>query len=124
MILYDDGTMWGCGLNWEGQLGLGHGCDAFMLTPLTEGGGPEGGGFWKRWCEDVGDFVRVACGADFTVAVTKEGRVVAAGLNTHGQLGQGNDRDGSIPAPVPALRLGGWRVECMASSTFAWLPSD
>jgi hypothetical protein len=45
VILFEDGTLWGCGFNFMGQLGLAHGADAFMLTPLTE----SQGGFWAKW---------------------------------------------------------------------------
>ncbi len=69
-------SLWSCGWNHRGQLGLGHCRDpvpdfARVPLPLSDGVKVEA----------------VACGWDFTVVVTSCGRALACGSNAFGQLG-------------------------------------
>lgn len=69
----DRGGLFVCGLNKDGQLGLGHTEDVLCFTickPLL--GCP---------------IKQVACGWDFTIMLTEIGQVLSCGSNAFGQLG-------------------------------------
>ncbi len=71
VILKNDGTVWTCGYNYYGQLGLGNNttdsnCYAFRKTNLT-------------------DIIDIDCGAHFTVALKADGSVWITGDNSYGQ---------------------------------------
>lgn len=72
-IVTDQGSLFVCGLNKDGQLGLGHTeevlyftlCKSLLGCPIQQ----------------------VACGWDFTIILTKNGQVLSCGSNSFGQLG-------------------------------------
>lgn len=100
-VVLDNGESWTFGLNSQGQCGIGSikkgkAADDLQLSPV------------KALVSNIGS---VSCGVDFTVWLTKEGEVFAAGNPQYGQLGDGTDhsynaKDSSIkivyePQPTP-----------------------
>ncbi|XP_033619987.1 secretion-regulating guanine nucleotide exchange factor isoform X5 [Fukomys damarensis] len=69
----DGGGLFVCGLNKDGQLGLGHTEDVLCFTLCKSLGG----------CP----IQQVACGWDFTIILTENGQVLSCGSNSFGQLG-------------------------------------
>jgi alpha-tubulin suppressor-like RCC1 family protein len=82
MAVKTDGTLWGWGLNSNGQLGTNN--TTAYSSPVT----PSGGGTnWKQ----------VSCGANFSAGVKTDGTLWVWGLNTSGQLGTANTTNTSSP---------------------------
>ncbi|XP_027276336.1 secretion-regulating guanine nucleotide exchange factor isoform X2 [Cricetulus griseus] len=95
----DGGSLFVCGLNKDGQLGLGHTEDVLCFTickPL------------------LGCPIRqVACGWDFTIMLTEIGQVLSCGSNAFGQLGVPHGpRRCVVPQAVELLRE---KVVCVAA---------
>lgn len=95
----DGGGLFVCGLNKDGQLGLGHTEDVLCFTvckPLIS-------------CP----IRQVACGWDFTIMLTETGQVLSCGSNAFGQLGvpHGPHRC-VVPQAVELLRE---KVVCVAA---------
>ena len=82
-----DGTLWACGRNNLGQLGLGN---------TTSYSSPKQVGALTAW-------LKVACGHYYTMAVKTDGTMWAWGQNNSGQLGLGNLTNYSSPKQVGAL---------------------
>ncbi|XP_024786588.4 secretion-regulating guanine nucleotide exchange factor isoform X4 [Pan paniscus] len=72
-VVTDGGDLFVCGLNKDGQLGLGHTEDIPYFTPCKSLFG----------CP----IQQVACGWDFTIMLTENGQVLSCGSNSFGQLG-------------------------------------
>uniref|UniRef100_A0A8D1F1N3 Secretion-regulating guanine nucleotide exchange factor n=1 Tax=Sus scrofa TaxID=9823 RepID=A0A8D1F1N3_PIG len=72
-IVTDQGSLFVCGLNKDGQLGLGHTEDVLYFTLCKS----------LLGCP----IQQVACGWDFTIILTKNGQVLSCGSNSFGQLG-------------------------------------
>ncbi|XP_016080639.1 PREDICTED: secretion-regulating guanine nucleotide exchange factor isoform X2 [Miniopterus natalensis] len=72
-VVTDGGSLFVCGLNKDGQLGLGHTEDVLHFTP----------------CKSLlgSPIQQVACGWDFTIILTENGQVLSCGSNSFGQLG-------------------------------------
>ncbi|KAK1335904.1 hypothetical protein QTO34_003703 [Cnephaeus nilssonii] len=90
-VVTDGGSLFVCGLNKDGQLGLGHTEDVLYFTPCKSLIG----------CP----IQQVACGWDFTIILTENGQVLSCGSNSFGQLGvpQGL-KDVWVPGSIPLLR--------------------
>ena len=71
IILFDDGTMMGCGRNDYGQLGLGNYTSQSTFKPIP-------------LIEKVN---YVSCGDYHTLIILDNGKVMSTGLNNYGQLG-------------------------------------
>jgi len=69
----DDGTLWGWGYNWAGQLGDGTLLSRSVPTPIQ---------FDWRWTS-------VSCGFAHTVAIRDDGTLWAWGYGANGRLGIG-----------------------------------
>jgi alpha-tubulin suppressor-like RCC1 family protein len=97
LALKDDGTVWGWGRNFTGQLGDGSITD--RLTPVqvkTIGGSPLTG------------VVAIAAGDGHNLALKGDGTVWAWGWNRYGQLGDGTSAsDEYLPWPVQVKGAGG-----------------
>ena len=74
-ILKNDGTLWGCGLNNDGQLGLGDNTNRNTFTQVTT---------------NADNIKEIYCGGDYTFILENNGTLWGCGLNDHGQLGLGN----------------------------------
>ncbi|XP_028917542.1 secretion-regulating guanine nucleotide exchange factor [Ornithorhynchus anatinus] len=72
-VVTASGELFVCGLNKDGQLGLGHLGEVLTFTPCPSL-------FGRR-------VAQVACGWDFTVILAGNGQVLTCGSNSFGQLG-------------------------------------
>lgn len=99
MLSADGGSLFVCGLNKDGQLGLGHTEDVLYFTSCRS----------LLGCP----IQQVACGWDFTIILTESGQVLSCGSNSFGQLGvpQGPRRC-VVPQAIELLRE---RVVCVAA---------
>ena len=75
IILKNDGTLWGCGANSSGQLGLGDTNYRNTFTEITT---------------NTNNIKSVCCGRDCTFILKNDGTLWSCGHNTYGQLGLGN----------------------------------
>ena len=93
------GAVWGCGEGAHGQLGVGDTADRHAPVRV---GGEEAFGQSKVHM--------VACGGEYTVAVTEEGAVWSWGHAGGGSLGHNDDRNRLAPARVGQERFGGAKM--------------
>ncbi|XP_037378625.1 secretion-regulating guanine nucleotide exchange factor isoform X5 [Talpa occidentalis] len=90
-VVTDGGSLFVCGLNKDGQLGLGHTDDVLYFTPCTS----------LLGCS----IQQVACGWDFTIILTEHGQVLSCGSNSFGQLGVSHGpRRCMVPQAIELLR--------------------
>ena len=75
LILENDGTLWGCGDNQYGQLGLGDNTDRYIFTQITT---------------NTNDIKSVYCGTNHTFILENDGTLWGTGYNVYGQLGLGD----------------------------------
>jgi hypothetical protein len=88
----EDGSLWGCGCNVEGQLGMDHRICGVNVTVFT------------KVDTDV-CFTEVSAGYDYTLALDTFGGVWAFGSTTSQQLGElfGDDKFRHIPTRIPNI---------------------
>ena len=72
LILQNDGTLWGCGANGYGQLGLGDTNNRKIFTKI------------------ISDVKSAYCGDDYTLILKNDGTLWGCGDNGYGQLGLGD----------------------------------
>ncbi|XP_073664758.1 secretion-regulating guanine nucleotide exchange factor isoform X6 [Tursiops truncatus] len=90
-VVTDEGSLFVCGLNKDGQLGLGHTEDVLYFTPCKS----------LLGCP----VQQVACGWDFTIILTENGQVLSCGSNSFGQLGiPHGPRRCVVPQAIEPLR--------------------
>ncbi|XP_066221105.1 secretion-regulating guanine nucleotide exchange factor isoform X2 [Saccopteryx leptura] len=90
-VVTDGGSLFVCGLNRDGQLGLGHTEDVLYFTPCKS----------LLGCP----IQQVACGWDFTIILTENGQVLSCGSNFYGQLGVPHGpRRCVVPQAIELLR--------------------
>ena len=82
-----NGTVYACGINNAGQLGLGHNNPVNTPTPLTT-------------LPKVSPVVEIACGYGYTVFRLENGAVYSCGLNHDGELGLGHNNFVNIPTQL------------------------
>ena len=75
-IIKTDGTVWSCGFNDKGQLGLGDTTDRTTFTQVN-----------------ITDVKQIICGYSNTFAIKTDGTVWSCGWNGYGQLGLGDITD-------------------------------
>jgi alpha-tubulin suppressor-like RCC1 family protein len=85
VVIKSDGTLWSCGLNFNGQLGLGDTTDRHSLVQV---------GTDNKW---VSISTR---GSLYAMAIKSDGTLWAWGSNTVGELGLGDTTDRHSPVQV------------------------
>ena len=75
LILKNDGTLWGCGHNGYGQLGLGDTTNRTTFTQITT---------------NADDIKSVYCGWYYTIILKNDGTLWGCGYNGYGNLGLGD----------------------------------
>ena len=83
IIIKNDGSVWGCGRNDYGQVGLNN-----TTTRITT--------FTQATTNINNDAKQVSCGWYHTMVLKNDGSVWTCGWNTHGQLGLSNNDDKSV----------------------------
>lgn len=106
VILKNDGTVWTCGLNTNGQLGLGDTTDRniFTKTGLT-------------------DIIDIACGASHTAALKSDGSIWLTGYAYYGQVANtGTDRKSftQITTDVKAIACGMYNTFIIKNDNTLW----
>jgi len=86
IVLMTDGSIYGCGLNINGQLGNGTTTDRSTLTPMTNNTGKT--------------TKSVICGAYHTIVLMTDGSIYGCGNNGSGQLGDGTTVNKSTLTPM------------------------
>ena len=74
-ILENDGTLWGCGRNDYGQLGLGDNNNRTTFTQITT---------------NTNNIKEIYCGYDHTIILKNDGTLWSTGYNGDGRLGLGD----------------------------------
>jgi alpha-tubulin suppressor-like RCC1 family protein len=94
VVLFDDGTIYGTGGNWSGQLGLGptNTGDQNSLQPMI--GLPSGK-----------TAVAISCGYSHTAVLFADGTIYVTGWNVYGQLGLGPTNTGDQNSLQPMVGL-------------------
>ena len=87
LALKNDGTVWACGYNAQGQ--LGNGTTVSSTTPIM--------------IEGFSDVKSISAGYYHSVALKNDGTVWSWGYNTYGQLGNGSTTNSSVPIQVTGL---------------------
>ena len=75
LILENDGTLWGCGYNVDGELGLGDTTNRTTFTQITT---------------NTDNIKSVYCGSLHTFILKNDGTLWGCGYNGHGELGLGD----------------------------------
>ena len=88
IILKNDGSLWGCGYNGYGQLGIGN------ITTRSS--------FYKITTNINNDVKQVVCGGESTFILKNDGSIWACGNNSKGQLGLGHNASKSTFTQVTA----------------------
>ena len=78
-ILKNDGSVWSCGLNSYGQLGLGHTTQSYTFTQVT--------------ININNDVKQIACANNSTFILKNDGSVWSCGYNNYGTLGLNHDKN-------------------------------
>ena len=81
LILKNDGTLWGCGYNRYGELGLGEIADKNIFTQITT---------------NADDIKLVCCGDNYTIILKNDDTLWGCGANNYGQLGLGDTANRNI----------------------------
>jgi alpha-tubulin suppressor-like RCC1 family protein len=94
LMLRSTGTAYSCGLNTNGQLGLGTTVDTSFVELVLSSA-----------TATLGNITSVAAGASHSLFLLSDGSALACGLNTSSQLGDGTTTQRTFPVNV--LRSGG-----------------
>ncbi|MDR2081388.1 MAG: hypothetical protein LBP54_05825 [Campylobacteraceae bacterium] len=89
LALSDNGKVYAAGYNYYGQLGLGDNVSRNVFTEVTDLVGK--------------NIVAVSAKGDFSLALSKDGKVYAAGRNDNGELGLGDKINRNIFTKVASL---------------------
>ena len=91
LFLRSDGTVWGCGSNYYGQ--LGQGTTGGIRTYPVQVKSPDGGGY-------LSNIKEIGSGKDSSFAVKFDGTVWSWGYNSAGYLGDGTNINRNLPVQV------------------------
>ncbi len=97
IFLCSDGTVYGCGNNGYGKLGLGNTNTYYEPTLI-----------------DISNITAIACGSDHTLFLHNNGSVYSCGYNYYGQLGLDDTNDRSIPVLIDQSYFSGQNVVAIA----------
>ena len=75
LILKNDNTLWGCGYNYYGNLGLGDTINRNVFTQIIT---------------NTDNIKEIYCGGAHTIVLKNDGTLWGCGLNAHSQLGLGD----------------------------------
>ena len=106
--IQSNGTLWAWGNNSYGQLGTSNQIN--YSSPVQVG-------TLSTWSQVSAGWSQVSAGAGFTTAIQSNGTLWAWGVNSYGQLGQGNITNYSSPVQVGALSV--WAQVTAGSATAA-----
>jgi alpha-tubulin suppressor-like RCC1 family protein len=87
IFLKNDGTVWTCGNNLYGQLGIGTNTDTNISVQVIS----------------LNEIIAVSAGANHSLFLKNDGTVMACGWNSFGQLGDGTDTNRHTPVPISSL---------------------
>ena len=102
-ILKNDGTLWGTGNNYSGQLGLGDGHDRYAFTQITT---------------NIDNIKEVYCGGSYTIILKNDGTLWGCGANGGGQLGLGDTTNRTTFTQITTNTDNIKDVYCGGSHTF------
>ena len=102
LILKNDGTLWGCGYNYYGNLGLGDTTDRNTFTQITI---------------NTDNIKEVYCGYYHTFILKNDGTLWGCGDNSYGELGLGDTTDRKIFTQVTTNADNIKEVQCGGSYT-------
>ena len=103
IILENDGTLWGCGLNTSGQLGLGDTTNRTTFTQVTT---------------NTDDIKSVYCGWKHTLILKNDCTLWGCGWNNYGQLGLGDTTNRTTFTQVTTNTDDIKKIYCGGSHTF------
>src|SRR3990167_1836615 len=82
-------SVWSCGYNQYGGLGLGHSTNTYKLTPQK--------------INNLPPIISISAGYEFSLFVDANGSVWSCGYNGYGQLGLGDVKNRNIPEQIKNL---------------------
>lgn len=100
VALSGDGMAWGVGGNANGQVGSNETADKCVLIEMQNGTNTE----------RIKNIISIKAGGNHTVALTKEGKAYVGGLNTSGQLAQGNTTQSKVLIPATTVNDAGTAI--------------
>ena len=103
LILENDGTLWGCGHNGYGQLGLGDKTNRTTFTQITT---------------NTNDIKEIYCGENHAFILENDGTLWGSGCNDNGQLGLGDTTNRTTFTQVTTNTDDIKQVYCGGSNTF------
>ena len=103
IILKNDGTLWGCGKNDYGQLGLGDTNNRNTFTEITT---------------DTDNVKSVYCGNTHTLILENDGTLWGCGYNEFGQLGLGDNNNRTTFTQITTNTDDIKEIYCSAAHTF------
>ena len=103
LILKNDGTLWGCGYNGYGQLGLGDTNNRNIFTQVTT---------------NTDDIKKIYCGWNHTFILKNDGTLWSCGKNDFGNLGLGDTTNRTTFIQVTTNTDNIKSVCCSMSHTF------
>ena len=102
-ILKNDGTLWGCGDNSYGRLGLGDTTNRNTFIQVTA---------------NADDIKEVYCGAFYTLILKNDGTLWGTGYNDHGEIGLGDTNNRTTFTQITTNTDDIKQVYCGASHNF------
>ena len=103
LILKNDGTLWGCGYNAHGQLGLGDASNRNTFTEITT---------------NANNIKSIYCGCYHTLILKSDGTLWGTGYNEYGQLGLGDTNSRTTFTQITANTDNIKSVYCGGYQTF------
>ena len=115
LALKSDGTVWGWGGNWHGELGCGD-SKSIHYSPVQ--------------AKDLYAVTAITAGSAHSVALKSNGTVWTWGFNAYGQIGNGSTENCFVPTQVEglfdiiAIDAGGFTTVALKSDGTVWAWGD